>query len=88
MTSRFPGLGRQGKRQKAKGKRQKKGKGLKVQEFLFLTFYLQRAAVPPWIFAEVSKGGTAAPAVLRLLLAISYFSLNIALREIKTYLFN
>jgi hypothetical protein len=38
LTSRFPGLGRQGKRQKAKGKRQKKGKGLKVQEFLLLIF--------------------------------------------------
>src|SRR5208337_359604 len=86
LTNRIPGLGRQGKRQKAKGK--KKGKGLKVQEFLLLTFYLLRAAVPHWIFAEVSKWGTAAPAVLRLLLAISYFPLNIALRESKTYLFD
>jgi hypothetical protein len=33
LTSRFPGLGRQGKRQKAK-----KGNELKVQEYLLFTF--------------------------------------------------
>ncbi len=60
----------------AKGKRKKekgkkKVKRLEAQNFLLLTFYLPRAA---------------APAVLGPLLASSYFPMNIALRESKTYL--
>jgi hypothetical protein len=38
LTSRFPGLGRQGKRQKAKGKRQKAKKRKRAESSVIFTF--------------------------------------------------
>jgi hypothetical protein len=62
-----------GKGKRQKAKGKKKGKKTASSGILLLNFFLPRAA---------------APAVLWLLLAISYFSLNIALREGNTYLFD